>query len=330
MAPQFNPNDFSRFANFDIFETVYKVVHGHEIACHVLVPKALAERARHTPSNPSPIILRIHGGGFISGSSLFPDFFSPWHLQLASRHEAVIVSCDYRLAPEATMDEIIADIDDFLIWTRTELPGFIGGKANVQVDTARILTAGDSAGGYLSLMTGLNHASEIRAVTASYPLVDAKSRHFSEAYEKPMFGFPQMPASLISEHKAKLKKNADTTSIISADPQAQRAALMFSYIQNGKFDELIPLDRRDLFILDKIEDGARFPRGGVFIWHGKEDTVVPVEGSVKLADTIKELDPDLTFTLSVRDGDHGFDAASSIDEPWFFEGLKPLVSAWPA
>ncbi|EWZ28385.1 Alpha/Beta hydrolase protein [Fusarium oxysporum Fo47] len=329
MAPQFNPNDFSRFVNFDIFETVYKVVRSHEIACHVLVPKALVEQARDTPTSPRPIIFRIHGGGFISGSSLFPDFFSPWHLQLASRHEAVIVRCDYRLAPEATIDEIIADIDDFLTWTRTKLPEFISGKAKIQVDTTRILSAGDSAGGYLSLITGLNHASDVRAVTASYPLVDAKSHHFTEAYEKPMFRFPQMPASLIDEHKAKLKKG-EIPSIISADPQVQRAALMFSYIQNGKVEELIPLNRRDLSILDKIEDGARFPPGGVFVWHGKEDSVVPVEGSIKLADKIKELNPDLTFTLAVCEGDHGFDATSSIDEPWFSEGLKPLVSAWLA
>ncbi|KAF5255678.1 hypothetical protein FOXYS1_13893 [Fusarium oxysporum] len=296
MAPQFNPNHFSRFVNFDIFETVYKVVRGHEIACHVLVQ-------RH--------------------------FFSPWHLQLASRHEAVIVSCDYSLAPEATLGEIIADIDDFLTWTRTKLPEFISGKAKIQLDTTRILAAGDSAGGYLSLITGLNPASEVRAVTASYPLVDAKSRHFTEAYEKPMFGFPQMPASLIDEHKVKLK-NGEIDSIISADPQVQCAALMFSYIQNGKFEELIPLNRRDLSILDIIEDGARFSRGGVFVWHGIEDSIVPVEGSVKLADKIKELDPDLAFTLAVCEGDRGFDATSSIDEAWFSEGLKPLVSAWLA
>ncbi|KAM0496276.1 hypothetical protein ACHAP8_007537 [Fusarium lateritium] len=329
MAHQLNSNDFSRFVNFDIFETVYKVVKGHEIACHVLVPKALVEQTRDTPTSPRPIIFRIHGGGFICGSSLFPGFFAPWNLQLASRHEAVIVSCDYRLAPEATMDEIIADIDDFLTWTRTKLPEFISGKAKIQVDTTRILVSGDSAGGYLSLITGLNHAPEVRAVTASYPMVDAKSRHFTEAYEKSMLGSPQISASLIEEHMVKLK-NGEIESIISADPQVQRVALMLSYIQNGRFEEIILLNRRDLYILDKIEDGARFPRGGVFVWHGKEDSVVPVEGSIKLADMITELDPDLTFTLAVRDGDHGFDANSSIDETWFSEGLKPLVSAWLA
>ncbi|KAM6508296.1 hypothetical protein FALCPG4_018170 [Fusarium falciforme] len=328
MAP-FNPNDFSRFADFEILETVYKIVSGHEIACHVLIPKALVEQARSAPTDPSPIIFRVHGGGFISGSSLFPDFFAPWHLQLASRHNAVIVSCDYRLAPEATIDEIIEDIDDFLIWTRTKLPGFISGKMNIQVDTARIMTAGDSAGGFLSLLVGLNHSADVRAVTAAYPLVDNKSRHFTEAYEKPMFGFPQMPLNLVEEHKAKIK-HGEIPSIISADPQGTRAELMFSVIQNGKLSEFFPTNRRDLILLEKIEDGARFPRGGVFVWHGKEDSVVPVEGSVKLADKLKEVDLDLSFTLAIREGDHGFDATSSIDEPWFEEGLRPVVSAWLA
>ncbi|KAM0232469.1 hypothetical protein ACHAP5_010722 [Fusarium lateritium] len=329
MASDSNPNDSSRFSNFEIFETVYKVVSGHKIACHVIVPKSLVEQARDSPTTPRPIILRYHGGGFIAGSSLFPGFFAPWHLELASRHSAVIVSCDYRLAPEATMDEIIEDVDDFLIWTCTKLSGFISDKANIQVDTDRILVAGESAGGYLSLLAGLNHPSDIRAVAASYPMVDNKSRHFTEAYEKPMLGFPQLPASIVDSHKAKLE-NKEIVSIISTDPHCSRAELMISFIQNGRYEELIPRSRRDLSILDKIEDGARFPRGGVFVWHGKQDSVVPVDGSIKLAAKIKDLDRDLTFGLALRDGDHGFDATISLDEQWFAEGLKPLVAIWLA
>lgn len=127
------------------------------------------------------------------------------------------------------------------------------------------MMAGDSAGGYLSLLVGLNHSSELRAVSAAYPL-------------------------------------------------------------NAKYAELFPLGRRDLYLLDKVEDGARFPRGGVFVWHGKADTVVPVEGSLKLAEKLKELDTDLLLTLAVREGEHGFDATSSIDEQWMKDGLEGLVS----
>ncbi|KAM6508290.1 hypothetical protein FALCPG4_018164 [Fusarium falciforme] len=325
----FNPNDLSRFDDFHILETTYKAVSDHKIACHVLISKALFERAKHGPTDSRAILFRIHGGGFVTGSTLFPNFFAPWHLELASRHDAVIVTCDHRLAPEASIRDIIEDIDDFFRWIHVDLPSFISDKTNVSVDTNRIMMAGDSAGGYLSLLVGLNHSSEIRAVTASYPLVDLKSPHFTELYEKPMFGTPHLPVSLLHEHEAKLKAQ-EIPSIISADPQVTRGGLMFCLIQNGGYGKLFPSDQSDLFILEKLEDGARFPRGGVFVWHGKADTVVPVEGSVKLAEKLGEVDPDLPFTLALRDGEHGFDAESSIDEPWMDEGLKGLVAAWLA
>ncbi|KAH7124902.1 Alpha/Beta hydrolase protein [Dactylonectria estremocensis] len=273
---QFNPNDLSRFDNFDILTTTYKIVLGHEIACHVLIPKPLVEQAQGQDRSTGlrPIIFRIHGGGFVSGSTCI-------------RHSAVIVSCDYRLAPEATIDLLIEDVDSFLKWIHTELPSFVSGRTIVQVD--------------------------LRAVAAAYPLVDAKSPHFSQVYDKPMYGFPHLPTSLLDEHETKLKAKS-IPSIISAEPQCARAELMFSYVQNAKYAELFPPSRRDLYLLDKIEDGARFPRGSVFIWHGKGDTVVPVEGSLKLAEKLKEFDPDLPFTLAVREGEYGFDATSSIDK----------------
>jgi hypothetical protein len=105
---------------------------------------------------------------------------------------------------------------------------------------------------------------------------------------------------------------------------------MFSFVQNGGSGELFPSNKRDLLILEKLEDGGRFPRGGLFVWHGKGDTVVPVQGSVKLSEKIGEVDPDLPFTLAIQEGDHGFDEKSSIDEPWMQEGLKGLVAAWLA
>ncbi|KAF4466770.1 Beta-lactamase [Fusarium albosuccineum] len=328
MAP-FNPDDLSRFDDFQILETTYKIVSGHEIACHVLVSKRLVERARPSPTEPRPIIFRFHGGGFIAASSLFPDFFQPWVLQLASLHDAIIVSCDYRLAPEATLDEIIEDVDDCFRWIQDKLPSFISAETNINADTTRILTAGDSAGGYLSLLFGLNHASDVRAVTAAYPVIDIKSAHFVGSHEKPMMGFPHLPISLVHEHEAKVK-SGEIPPITSSDPRCARIGLMFSFVQNAKYDEFFPSDRRDLNILEKVDDGARFPRGGVFICHGKSDSLVPVEGSVKLLEKVREIDPELPFTLSIQEGEHGFDATASIEDQWMHDGLKGLVSAWLA
>ncbi|KAF5003115.1 hypothetical protein FDECE_10305 [Fusarium decemcellulare] len=325
----FNPDDLSRFDNFQILETTYKIVSGHEIACHVLVPKSLVERAKHSLTESRPVLFRIHGGGFICASSLFPDFFAPWIIQLASKHDAIIVSCDYRLAPEATLDETIEDVNDCFHWIHDILPSFISEKTNVNADTSRILITGESAGGYLSLLLGLNHANAVRAVTAAYPVVDVKSPHFSDAYEKPMLGFPHIPIALLEQHEAKVK-SGELPPMISSDPRCARGDLMFCFIQNGKFGEYFPGDRRDLTILEKLDDGARFPRGGVFVWHGKSDSVVPVEGSVELAQKLRKIDSELPFTLSIQEGEHGFDSMSSIEEKWMEDGLEGLVSAWLA
>lgn len=66
------------------------------------------------------------------------------------------------------------------------------------------------------------------------------------------------------------------------------------------------------------------------MWHGKGDTVVPVEGSVKLMKKASEVDADAKFHLAIEEGEHGFDATAKIDDKWMAGGLKDLVIAWLA
>ncbi|KAF2177391.1 hypothetical protein K469DRAFT_720734 [Zopfia rhizophila CBS 207.26] len=196
----------------------------------------------------------------------------------------------------------------------------------VRIDLDRIMTAGDSAGGYLSLMLGLSHPEAIRAVTASYPMVDVKSRHYQEANGKPMFGRPYFPRRVVDEHLSKLRKG-EAPAIISADPTLERVQLMFCFYQNGLCREFFPVEKRELFPLDRLDDGTRFPHGGMFVWHGKGDTVVPTEGSMRLKEKVEEVDPELNFCLAIEEGDHGFDADAKIDDKWMADGLKDLVTA---
>ena len=55
-----------------------------------------------------------------------------------------------------------------------------------------------------------------------------------------------------------------------------------------------------------------------------------MDGSEKFAAKVKEVDPDLHFTLTKRPGEHGFDAETKIDDEWIRDGLAPLVEAWLA
>lgn len=324
------PRDPSRFTNFNILTKVYKSVQGHSIDVDILYSNHLLQ----TPAlEPRPILLRFHGGGLISGASLFPQFFAPWILQLAERHSAIIVSPNYRLIPESCVRDTLDDIEDAWLWVHESLPSILQQKASLAVDVARIMVTGDSAGGYLSIQLGLSHPDLIRAVTASYPSVHLEDPHFLEPRTKPVFGMPWFPKDTLTEHVANVGA-AEAAGcgkiVVSADPNLERAELMWSIVQHGLFGQFYPREQRDLHPLLRLEDGERFPRGGVVVWHGKNDSVVPVGGSIRLKGILEKLDPGLHFRLVVRDGEHGFDHTANIDDDWVQDSLKDLVKAWLA
>lgn len=87
-------------------------------------------------SKARPAILHIHGGGYIIGSaSIAPDL-----RQLAKEIDAVIVSVDYRLAPETKFPGSLEDNYAALQWLYDH-------AAELGVDRNRIALIGESAGG---------------------------------------------------------------------------------------------------------------------------------------------------------------------------------------
>jgi len=92
-----------------------------------------------------PVLLWIHGGGLIRGYRM--DINHRIKTSFLNAGYA-IVSIDYRLAPEAKLPQIIEDLRDAYTWLHDKGPRLFN------VDTSRITVGGDSAGGYLTLMTG--------------------------------------------------------------------------------------------------------------------------------------------------------------------------------
>ena len=96
-------------------------------------------------SGPAPCLLHLHGGGYIAG---VPEAFEPQHAALAAQLGCVIVSVDYRLAPETRAPGQVEDAYAVLAWLNRH-------TAELQVDTARIGVAGESAGGGLAAALAL-------------------------------------------------------------------------------------------------------------------------------------------------------------------------------
>jgi acetyl esterase/lipase len=93
-----------------------------------------------------PVVVYIHGGSLIN---LGRDGIRQNPLKdLFLSDGFVVVSIDYRLAPETKLPGIIEDIEDAFRWVREK------GPALFAADAERIGATGASAGGYLTLMTG--------------------------------------------------------------------------------------------------------------------------------------------------------------------------------
>lgn len=93
-----------------------------------------------------PVVVWIHGGALINGSK---NSVPKPLLDLCRQEGYALVSLDYRLAPEVKLPAIIEDIQDAFRWLRES------GPKQLHIDAERIVVTGGSAGGYLTLMTGI-------------------------------------------------------------------------------------------------------------------------------------------------------------------------------
>jgi len=96
-------------------------------------------------SGPRPLLVWLHGGGFVLGSL---DTADASCRSLANRSGAVVVSIDYRLAPEAGC---LAGADDAyraLRWALTN-------ARSLGCDPGRVVIGGESAGATLSALSTL-------------------------------------------------------------------------------------------------------------------------------------------------------------------------------
>jgi acetyl esterase len=95
---------------------------------------------RPPADRPLPVVVYFHGGGFVIGDIATHDTICQ---RLAGGVPAVVVSVDYRLAPEHRFPAAVVDCDAATAWVSAHASEFGG-------DPARLAVAGDSAGGNLS------------------------------------------------------------------------------------------------------------------------------------------------------------------------------------
>lgn len=113
-----------------------------------------------------PVIVYYHGGGWVFGNI---DSTDAGCQLLAEKAQAIVVSVDYRLAPEYPFPTPLYDAYDALVWVSENIQNFGGDAANLTV-------AGDSAGGNLATVAAYLAATfngpKIKAQALIYPVVN--------------------------------------------------------------------------------------------------------------------------------------------------------------
>ena len=123
----------------------------------------------YTPAGngPFPVIVYFHGGGWVIADK---NVYDGGARGLAKQANAVVVSPDYRLAPEAKFPAQHDDAVATYKWVMQNAAGIKG-------DPKRIALAGESAGGNLALATALaardQGLTKPMHVLAVYPITQA-------------------------------------------------------------------------------------------------------------------------------------------------------------
>lgn len=116
----------------------------------------------------TPLLVYMHGGGFVLCN---PDTHDDPCRDLCAELGAVVVSVDYRLAPEHPFPAALDDCMAAIHWATAQ-------AASLGAQASRLALVGDSAGANLSIATALRLAAEQgprpRVVGALYPAADLR------------------------------------------------------------------------------------------------------------------------------------------------------------
>ncbi len=214
---------------------------GHELTVRIYTPEGM--------EGILPAILHIHGGGYVMGS-VATNHLS--NIELTALVRAVVVSVDYRLAPETRAPGSVEDCHAALCWLRDE-------AARIGIDPARIAIRGESAGGGLAAALALlardRGGPAIACQNLIYPMLDDRTCITRNAPHLGAFVWtPQANAFGWSALLGRQPGSADISPYEAPARAENLAGLPPAFIAVGALD---------LFLAEDLDYGRRLIEAGV-------------------------------------------------------------------
>ncbi len=148
---------------------------------------------RNTESYPPPVVVYFHGGGFVMGDLDTHDGTSRQH---AVGAEAVVVSVDYRLAPEHPYPAAVEDAWAATLWVAEHGP-------EIGADVTRMAVAGDSAGANIATVIAQRARDETAKADGGGPPIAFQLLWYpSTLWDTSLPSFTENATALILDAKA--------------------------------------------------------------------------------------------------------------------------------
>jgi acetyl esterase/lipase len=220
----------------------------------------------------APVLLQIHGGGWVIGNKR--EQALPLMYHLASRGW-ICVATNYRLSPRATFPDHLVDLKSAMHWIRENIAEFGG-------DPDFVAATGGSAGGHLSSLLALTAGdpeyqpgfesvdTSVRACVPFYGIYDFTNEYGLQAYSG-LGGFVE---------RTVMKKNQ------SEDREAFRRAS--------------PLHR--------VHAGAP----PFFVIHGSHDSLASVEEARHFTDMLRKVSHEPAIYAEIPGAQHAFEIFHSL------------------
>jgi acetyl esterase len=191
-----------------------------------------------------PLVVHFHGGGFAFGTAAQTDWLNSG---VAARTPALVVSVDYRLAPEHPFPASTQDAFDAIEWLRNAAP-------DLNISPGALALMGDSAGGNLAAVAALHardNGTDVALQVLIYPVVDFTDEMFSYPSAIENRGPVLTQTALRTFRRIWLRDNEPSDPRVSPLLTSDLRGVAPALVQTARFD---PLRDQGAAYADRLRD----------------------------------------------------------------------------